>query len=58
MFIGILVIVIGYYLYTQQQGHTSGLTKDNDALEILKMRYVNGEIDEETYQKMKMNLNL
>jgi len=57
MFIGLVVIVLGYYFYTQHQNNVAGSSKGEDALDVLKMRYVNGEIDEDVYQKMKKTLN-
>ncbi|MBE0451597.1 MAG: SHOCT domain-containing protein [Clostridia bacterium] len=53
MFIGVIIIgLIFYQLYgNPMKGHTaqSGTNAEN----ILKERYIRGEIDEETYKRMK-----
>lgn len=48
------ILVIGIVLYYVFKGskNLSNLN-NNDPAEILKVRYVNGEIDEQTYLKMK-----
>jgi len=53
MFIGIIIIGLIFYQFygNPMKGHTaqSGTNAEN----ILKERYIRGEIDEETYKKMK-----
>ena len=57
MFIWIFVILGVYYFYTHRDDvRTIKHSHDDDALELLKLKYVKGEIDEETYLKMKSNL--
>lgn len=54
------VIVIGAIVYYVLKGDKAGLSiqKSNNgsAMETLDNRYAKGEIDEETYKKMKDNL--
>lgn len=54
----ILLAVLIYYLVTNNKVRNPLMMKNNDALEKLKIRFVNGEIDEETYIKMKETLSL
>lgn len=58
MFIlGIVVIgVIVYFIIEPGRQHGFVPTESNDAEEILKKRFVSGEIDEETYKKMLRTL--
>jgi len=51
----ILIIVIVYYFASHGKGKSCNFSNDN-ALEQLKLRYVNNEIDDETYIKMKSML--
>jgi uncharacterized membrane protein len=52
MFIWIIAIIVIYYLYSHRDIKWQGSHADDPA-ETLKMRYVRGEIDEETYRRMK-----
>lgn len=52
MLIPILLVVLVYYLLTSDKKSISIKSEDN-AESILKERYVNGEIDEETFRKMR-----
>lgn len=52
MLVPILLIVLIYYLLTSDKKSISIKNEDN-AESILKERYVNGEIDEETFRKMR-----
>jgi uncharacterized membrane protein len=47
--IALLVLVIGFYMVKRH----AGKKQSSDALTQLKARYVAGEIDDETYQRMK-----
>ncbi|MFZ7120832.1 MAG: SHOCT domain-containing protein [Eubacteriaceae bacterium] len=52
MLIGwVLIGVVIYYVLKNDRGLT--FSSKSSAEELLKERYVNGEIDEETYLKMK-----
>ena len=53
LIIGILVIVAVYYFFKNHSSIVPEKRNESDIQEILKKRYVNGEIDEETYLKMK-----
>lgn len=48
----LLLLVIGYFLITGD-GNNFFTPKKDQAQELLKERFVNGEIDEETYKRMK-----
>jgi uncharacterized membrane protein len=52
MFIWIIVIIAIYYFYTHRNSDGKWLRQEAPS-ELLKMRYVRGEIDEETYRRMK-----
>lgn len=61
MFIPVL-LVIGLAVYLLWDNPSRGrLTipghNKDEAIELLKRRYINGEIDEETYVKMKRTIN-
>lgn len=51
--IGLLVvIVVAVVLFKALKKHRKALpAQSSEALELLKLKYVNGEIDEETYRK-------
>lgn len=56
MLIGwVLIGVVIYYVLKNEKGLT--FSSKSNAEELLKERYVNGEIDEETYLNMKNTLN-
>ncbi|MBN4050741.1 MAG: hypothetical protein COA82_06425 [Alkaliphilus sp.] len=46
-----------YYLITNKGNLNVNLNGNRTAEETLKERFVNGEIDEETYKKMKATIN-
>lgn len=50
--IGIIFMAIGFYMFYHIM-KTNNSKKDSNVLEILNMKYANGEIDEETYLKKK-----
>lgn len=59
MFIGLLILLgIGaYFLFPYREGRSRlQFPGRRDAEETLRERYVNGEIDEETFRKMKETL--
>jgi len=51
IFILIVVAVVVYYR-NENPNSTCCRSKDNDAELLLKRRFINGEIDEDTYNKM------
>lgn len=56
MFLWIIPVVVLIYMLMNPSTHIIPKSNEDDALRILKERYVRGEIDEETYQKMKRTL--
>ena len=53
----ILVAVVALVVYILVRDKKIKLSGNSEAEETLKRRYVNGEIDEETYLKMKRTIN-
>ncbi|MFZ7134158.1 MAG: hypothetical protein ACOWWR_17575 [Eubacteriales bacterium] len=52
-----ILILFGIFIYYMIENKKNiGLHSDN-SIEILKKRYINGEIDEDTYLKMKKVIN-
>lgn len=57
MTIPLLLIGLVVYLLLREKGDfTQRRQTGDDSSELLKSRYVKGEVDEETYKKMLMNL--
>ncbi len=52
----LLLIGAGIVIYFVVKDKKIDLGGKNEAEEVLKRRYVNGEIDEETYLRMKENI--
>jgi len=50
----LLVIFILYVLY--KNGQLDFKNREDESLRKLKEKYINGEIDEETYLRMKKNI--
>lgn len=51
----LILLIIGfgaYYLLKDSKKTNFTSTKREDPIDILKLRYVNGEIDDETYTRM------
>jgi putative membrane protein len=59
MFIGLILLlgVGAYFLFFNKGNSKIKFPNSKSAEETLKERFVNGEIDEETYKKMKETLN-
>lgn len=51
-------IIVGYlvYDYLKKNNVSSGTQENGSAMEVLKQRYVNGEIDEETFQRLSKTI--
>jgi putative membrane protein len=54
----VLLAILIYYLISHNKMRSPIRMQGNQSLEKLKTRFVNGEIDEETYIKMKETLSL
>lgn len=52
----IVVLAVAVYLLKDRISVDTGKRTDMNALELLKIRYAKGEIDEETFQRMKKEL--
>lgn len=52
----IIIAAVVYFIVKPGRQHGFALAESNDAEEILKKRFVSGEIDEETYKKMLRTL--
>ncbi|HZK71395.1 MAG TPA: hypothetical protein VFD03_07740, partial [Clostridia bacterium] len=48
----LIVIAVVVYFRNENPSSTCCMSKSNDAEILLKQRYINGEIDEDTYNKM------
>jgi len=51
MILFLILIGIAFYYLIADRSRPAQKSKDMDAIEVLKMRFANGEIDLETYQK-------
>ena len=50
----LFLVLIGlavYYMVSERNKSEQKSSGRNDAIDVLKLRYANGEIDQETYQK-------
>ncbi|MBH1939838.1 SHOCT domain-containing protein [Mobilitalea sibirica] len=56
IFFWILLIIILYYIFNDNERINITRRQDTSAVDVLKMRYVNGEIDEETFIRMKKTI--
>ncbi len=56
LFIVVIVVAAIWYLGFRDKNNGSILSK-NDPLELLKERFVKGDIDEQTYLQMKETLS-
>ena len=55
----IILIAIGvviYFIYQAMRGKDQPLSQTNSALDVLKRRYANGEINRDEYERMKKEL--
>jgi len=56
----LFLVLIGFVVYymTKNSGQAESRNKNQrDSVEVLKLRYVSGEIDEETYKRTLKVLN-
>lgn len=53
MFTWIILGLFIYFLYKNNESLNITQQKGNSSMEVLKQRYVKGEIDDETFEKMK-----
>ncbi|MGD9569983.1 MAG: SHOCT domain-containing protein [Sedimentibacter sp.] len=53
IFIWIILGLFIYYMYKNNESLNINTQKTNSSMEVLKQRYVRGEIDDETFERMK-----
>lgn len=53
IFVWIIIGLLIYYMYKNNSSVSINSEKKSSSLEVLKHRYVKGEIDDETYERMK-----
>lgn len=53
IFIWIILGLLIYYMYKNNESLNINTQKTNSSMEVLKQRYVRGEIDDETFERMK-----
>jgi len=56
IFVGILFVLGLIYFFGDHKKFSNILRQGDSAEDILKMRYVKGEINEETFEKMKKTI--
>lgn len=47
----VLIIIAVYYLIKDDRNDNQKKTAKRNAVEVLKLRFINGEIDQETYRR-------
>lgn len=53
IFTWIILGLFFYYIYKTNEPFNINTRKIDNSMEVLKQRYVRGEIDDETFEKMK-----
>lgn len=53
IFIWIILGLLIYHMYKNNESLNINKQKTNSSMEVLKQRYVRGEIDDETFERMK-----
>jgi len=53
----VVAIVVILFITSFSKSKSSAISKDDEALEILKNRYASGDIDEEEYEMKRKTLN-
>lgn len=56
MIFSLLIIIAIFYFVSKGENPFQSNVSQSKALEQLNQRYVDGEIDEQTYQRMKKNI--
>jgi uncharacterized membrane protein len=49
----VLIGIVIYYFVIKKDRIQTKQPKENEAVEVLKLRYVNGELDDQEYEKIK-----
>lgn len=53
IFLWIILIIVVFYILGDHEKHNNKQNQETSAEDVLKMRYVKGEINDETFEKMK-----
>lgn len=56
IFFWILIIAVIFYLFRDHETKRTTIHSEHSPEAVLKERYVNGEIDEETFERMKKTI--
>lgn len=56
IFFWILIIAVIFYLFRNHETNRTTIHSEHSPEAVLKERYVNGEIDEETFERMKKTI--
>ncbi|KAF5033947.1 hypothetical protein SDC9_56601 [bioreactor metagenome] len=53
MFIWIIIVLLVYHMYKNNESLSINTRKQDSSMEVLKQRYVKGEINDDDYERMK-----
>lgn len=53
MFIWIIIVLLVYHMYNNNESLSINTRKTDSSMEVLKQRYVKGEINDDDFERMK-----
>lgn len=53
MFIWIIIVLLVYHMYKNNESLSINTRKQDSSMEVLKQRYVKGEINDDDFERMK-----
>lgn len=53
MFIWIIIVLLVYHMYKNNESLSINTRKQDNSMEVLKQRYVKGEINDDDFERMK-----
>ncbi len=53
MFIWIIIVLLVYHVYKNNESLSIDTRKRDNSMEVLKQRYVKGEINDDDFERMK-----
>ncbi|WP_019230292.1 SHOCT domain-containing protein [Sedimentibacter sp. B4] len=53
MFIWIIIVLLVYHMYKNNETLSINTRKQDSSMEVLKQRYVKGEINDDDFERMK-----